>query len=156
METIMLSRTKILRNIFELYDDTIYVINTGYISRAVYDLFPKQKNIFYMQGSMGLAPCIGLGIAMNTKKNVVVITGDASILMQLGITHTIRDANLSNLYVYILDNKCHESVGGFKCSHLESSYVGVNSIIEINKEGKMDRVGIDCITNANNIREILL
>jgi len=86
----MLSRKEAINKIFDRHgDDTIYVTNTGYISRAVYNEYPNNKNIFYMQGSMGLAPCIGLGIAMNTDKNVVVLSGDGALLMHLGITHTI-------------------------------------------------------------------
>ena len=33
-----------------------------------------------MQGSMGLAPCIGLGMAANTDKDIVVLSGDAALL----------------------------------------------------------------------------
>ena len=75
--------------------------------------------------------------------------------MHLGITHIIRDHNLSNLYVYILDNGCHESVGEFVCSPLEQYYNGVDAIFKISNDGKSDRVGIDCTDNSNNIKEIL-
>ena len=109
----MLSRQDVIKDIFHWHgQDSIYVTNTGFISRDVYNLFPNNKNIFYMQGSMGLAPCIGLGMAANSQKDVVVISGDASLLMHLGITHTIKEQNLKNLFVYVLDNGCHESVGG--------------------------------------------
>jgi thiamine pyrophosphate-dependent acetolactate synthase large subunit-like protein len=108
-----------------------------------------------MQGSMGLSPAIGLGMASNTNKDIIVLSGDAALLMHLGITHTIRDANLSNLYVYVLDNGCHESVGGFKCSPLEREYCGITSILKISNDGKLNRVGIDCIENSKNIKEIL-
>ena len=115
----MLSRKEAINNIFDKHGDAVYITNTGYISRAVYNEYPNNKNIFYMQGSMGIAPCIGLGIAMNTDKDVVVLSGDGALLMHLGITHTIRDENLNNLFVYVLDNGCHESVGKYKCSYLE-------------------------------------
>ena len=71
MVIIMLSRKEAINQIFEEHgDEAIYVTNTGYISRAVYNEYPNNKNIFYMQGSMGMAPCIGLGIAMNTDKDI--------------------------------------------------------------------------------------
>jgi len=108
-----------------------------------------------MQGSMGMAPCIGLGIALNTKRDVVVITGDASLLMHLGITHTIRDEKILNLYVYVLDNNCHESVGGFSCSKLEDTYTGNLIVMKITKDGKPDRVGLDCIKNTETIKRFL-
>ena len=84
----MLSRKSAIRKVFERHgEDSVYVTSTGYISRAVYNQYPDNKNIFYMQGSMGLSPCIGLGLALNTNRDVVVCTGDAARLMHLGITH---------------------------------------------------------------------
>ena len=139
----MLSRQAAICHIFDLHSkDDLYITNTGYISRAVYDIYPDMPNILYMQGSMGLAPCIGLGIALNTNKDVVVLSGDAALLMHLGITHTIRDYDLKNLHIYILDNGCHESVGGYKCSMLEDTYPGIEKIFKISNDGKNPRVGI--------------
>ena len=149
----MLSRKEAIQKIFKKYGaNALYVTNTGYISRAVYNEFPSFPNILYMQGSMGIAPCIGLGIALNTKKDVVVLSGDGALLMHLGITHTIRDYNLSNLFVYVLDNGCHESVGGYKCSNLENNYPGVNEIIKISNDGKLPRVGIKSIDNKKSFK----
>jgi len=150
----MLSRKEAINNIFDKHGDAVYITNTGYISRAVYNEYPNNKNIFYMQGSMGIAPCIGLGIAMNTDKDVVVLSGDGALLMHLGITHTIRDENLNNLFVYVLDNGCHESVGKYKCSYLEDWYSGITEIIEISNDGKTDRVELDCETNTKQIKEL--
>ena len=149
----MPSRKEAIEFIFDKHPGAIYVTNTGYISRAVYDLYPKNKNIFYMQGSMGLAPCIGLGIALNTNKEVIVLSGDAALLMHLGITHTIEDSSLSNLYVYVLDNGCHESVGGFWCTELQNTYLGIDDIIRISKDGKKDRVNLDCKKNTKQIKK---
>ena len=151
----MLSRKEAINNIFDKHgDNAVYVTNTGYISRAVYNEYPNNKNIFYMQGSMGMAPCIGLGMALNSDKDIVVLSGDGALLMHLGITHTIGDENLNNLYVYVLDNSCHESVGGYKCSELEDSYPGITEIIKISNDGKTDRVELDCETNTNQIKEL--
>ena len=152
----MLSRKEAIHKIFNTHgDDAIYITNTGYISRAVYSEFSDSKNIFYMQGSMGLAPCIGLGMAMNTDKDVVVLSGDGALLMHLGITETIKDVSPHNLFVYVLDNNCHESVGAYTCTPLEESYPGIHEIIPISLDGKSDRVGLDPIDNTNQIKEIL-
>ena len=44
----MLSRKKAINKIFDKHgDDAIYITNTGYISRAVYNEYPTNKNIFY-------------------------------------------------------------------------------------------------------------
>tara|TARA_Y100000034_G_scaffold54254_1_gene66531 strand:+ start:428 stop:886 length:459 start_codon:yes stop_codon:yes gene_type:complete len=151
----MLSRREAIKNIFDKHgEDAVYVTNTGYISRAVYNEYSGNKNIFYMQGSMGMAPCIGLGMALNLDKDIVVLSGDGALLMHLGITHTIRDENLKNLYVYVLDNGCHESVGKYKCSELEDSYSDTVEIIKISNDGKTNRVELDCETNTKQIKEL--
>ena len=155
METIMSSRKGAIKFIFERHPDAIFVTNTGYISRAVYDMYPKNKNIFYMQGSMGLAPCIGLGMALNTDKEIVVLSGDAALLMHLGITHTIADRELGNLFVYVLDNGCHESVGAYECSNLEENYPGVTKILKISNDGKLPRVGIKSVENKKLFKSCL-
>lgn len=152
----MLSRKKAIEKIFNRHgDDSIYITNTGFISRAVNDLYPDKKNIFYMQGSMGLGSGIGLGLSLFTNKDIIVINGDASHLMHLGLTHTIRDYANDNLFVYILDNGCHESVGGQRCSILEEKYVGTAEIIKITCDGKLPRVKIGFEENAKNIISLL-
>ena len=152
----MKSRKSIIKNIFERHgEDAIYVTPTGYISRAVWEIIGDKNNIFYMNGSMGLSPAIGLGISLNTDRDVIVLSGDASLLMHLGITHTIRDYSKDNYYLYILDNNSHESVGNHECSHLEDSYPGVTEIIKINCEGKTPRVTISFEKNAKQIRNFL-
>ena len=152
----MLSRQSAIHNIFKTHGtSSVYITNTGYISRAVYNEFPSSPNILYMQGSMGIAPCIGLGIALNTEKDVVVLSGDGALLMHLGITHTIRDYNLNNLFVYVLDNGCHESVGSYDCSKLQDSYLGVTEIVKITRDGKLPRVGINFVENKNRFKSCL-
>ena len=147
----MKSRKEALLEIFNSHPkNTLFVVSTGFLCRSVCNLFPDKKNVFYMQGSMGLAPCIALGVAFNTSKDVVAISGDGAHLMHLGITHTIRDENLKNFYHYVLDNGSHESVGGYKCAPLEESYCGVNKIFKISKDGKSPRVGFDFEDNKNN------
>jgi thiamine pyrophosphate-dependent acetolactate synthase large subunit-like protein len=152
----MWSREKAIINIFNKHNkNTIYISPTGYISRAIYEIFPNNKNILYMQGSMGLSLSIGLGIALNTHIDVVAISGDASFLMHLGVTHTIRDCKLNNLFIYILDNGCHESVGGDKCSPLNKKYISINKIYKINTEGKKPRIKLSPLKNKTELMEVL-
>jgi thiamine pyrophosphate-dependent acetolactate synthase large subunit-like protein len=152
----MLSRQEAIKKLFDRHGhDAIYITNTGYISREIYDMFPENKNILYMQGSMGLSPAIALGIASNTKKDVVAFVGDASLLMHLGVTHTIRDMSLKNLFVYVLDNGCHESVGEYDSANLENSYVGINEIIKISCDGKKPRVKLSCDENIKYLTEFI-
>ena len=152
----MLSRSQAIENIVSKHgSEALYITNTGYLSRAVYDMYPDNKNILYMQGSMGLSPAIAFGVAKSTTKDVVAFVGDGSFLMHLGITHTIRDEALNNLYVYVIDNGCHESVGLYTCSPLEEKYVGVTKIFKVSNDGKLPRVGIACDENTRNIKKFL-
>ncbi len=147
---------KVINSIFEKHgSDAVYITNTGFNSRLVHDMFPENKNIFYMQGSMGLSPAIALGIAEFCENDVVALVGDGSFLMHMGITHTIRDRNLPNLFVYVLDNGCHESVGGYPCSKLDDEYPGVEEVIRVNESGKYDRVKIGFEDCSKNIKEFL-
>jgi len=93
-------------------------------------------------------------MAINTDKDIVVLSGDGALLMHLGITHTIADQGLDNLFVYVLDNGCHESVGGYECSELQISYPGITEIIKISNDGKTGRVELDCVKNTNQIKEL--
>ena len=53
-----------------------------------------------------------------------------------------------------MDNGSDESVGGFKCGELDKGYKGVNRIFKISKDGKSDRVGLDYVENAKQIKEL--
>ena len=66
-----------------LKDGDIAVSTTGFISRRIFALKDRDAN-FYMIGSMGLVSAVGLGIALNSRKRVVVLDGDGSALMDMG------------------------------------------------------------------------
>jgi phosphonopyruvate decarboxylase len=152
----MSSRARAIARILEIHgEDAIYVASTGFISRAVRDVARDRYHVFYMQGSMGMAPAIGLGVALHTDAEVVVINGDGALLMSLGTTHTIRDHGPANLFHYVLDNGCHESVGGQPCAALEAGYPGVTEIVPISRDGRPPRVDIDPVDNAAEIRRVL-
>lgn len=152
----MLSRKDAVEKIFNKHgNNSIYITNTGILSREVYSLYPDRNNILYMQGSMGLSPAIGLGLAKATNKDIVVFVGDGSLLMHLGITHTLRDESLSNLFVYVLDNGMHESVGNYKCSSLLEEYPGITEIIKILPGEKPGRVKLELDKNIQNIQRLL-
>ena len=153
-----MTREEAIQQIFDKHGAAaVYIFSTGYISRTAAKLCPKGYTAFYMQGSMGLAPAVGVGRAnaVSEHKQVVVVNGDASLLMSLGTTHTVRDYmnKRLNLFHYVLDNGCHESVGGQPCAKLERSYPGVVSIVKIDR-GKADgRVAISPADNAHKVRE---
>ena len=63
---------------------------------------------------MGLASSIGLGLALCLPdRQIVVIDGDGSVLMNLGTLSTMARYRPSNLVHLIFDNERLLSVGGF-------------------------------------------
>jgi len=148
------SRSAAIRELLERHGTgAVYVASTGYVSRAVAAEAGPEHVVFYMQGSMGLAPALGLGMALASDKTVVVINGDGALLMSLGSTHTVRDhAPEGRYFHYVLDNGVHESVGGQPCAPLEASYPGVTEILPITRDGKPPRVPVDPLTNAAQVR----
>lgn len=90
------------------------VSNIGHASRELFELSNSPSN-FYMLGSMGLASSIGLGISIaKPNKNVIVIDGDGSMLMNLGALSTISNYSGRNYHLIVIDNESHGSTGGQK------------------------------------------
>jgi thiamine pyrophosphate-dependent acetolactate synthase large subunit-like protein len=152
------SRAAAVRGILDRHGtDAVYVASTGYVSRAVAAEAGPDHVVLYMQGSMGLAPAIGLGITLTCDRTVVVINGDGALLMSLGTTHTLRDrAPAGRLFHYVLDNGCHESVGGQPCAPLEAGgYPGVTAVLPITRDGKPPRVPVSPRENVDQVRQAL-
>lgn len=85
------------------------ISTTGLISREVFERFDSDRNI-YVPGSMGLASSIGLGLAIACPNNrVVVIDGDASLLMNLGSIVTVGNKQPVNLLHIVIDNGAYGS-----------------------------------------------
>jgi phosphonopyruvate decarboxylase len=153
----MTTREEAIATILERHGtDAVYVASTGFVSRAVRAVAGDHYLVFYMQGSMGLAPAIGLGIAMSSPAEVVVINGDGALLMSLGTTHTARDLALPNFFHYVLNNGCHESVGGQRCAPLDAHYPGVTEVIPVDRGSRPPRVGIEPAENAHAVRTALM
>lgn len=89
----------------------LLICNIGYPSRELYAANDRPEN-FYMLGSMGLASSIGLGLALARRdRQVIVLDGDGSVLMNLGTLATIAHAAPRSYLLVILDNCCYGSTG---------------------------------------------
>lgn len=103
--------------------EDIVISTTGLISREIFEKFDSERNI-YMPGSMGLASSIGLGLALTCpSRRVVVVDGDASLLMNLGSIVTIGKREPLNLLHIVIDNNayasCSEEASMSDSSHLD-------------------------------------
>lgn len=70
------------------------------------------RDFSYMPSSMGQGPAVGLGLALaRPDPGVIVLTGDGSLLMNLGCLVTIAQ-NPAPLWLVLLDNGLYEITGG--------------------------------------------
>ncbi len=87
------------------------VATTGKPSRELFAVADHAHH-FYMQGSMGHASSLGLGVALaQPDKKVVVLDGDGALLMHLGVLSSIGHYQPKNLYHVVLDNEAYETTG---------------------------------------------
>lgn len=107
-----MKRLEAIRAIAETFEGDEYVVaTTGKPSRELFATNDRKKN-FYMQGSMGHAAAIGLGLALERPRSkIIVLDGDGAILMHLGILSSIGHYKPKNLYHIVLDNEAYESTG---------------------------------------------
>ncbi len=106
------ARFAALRRVLDLIPDEAAVIaTTGKCGRELFTLADRPQH-FYQVGSMGCAGAMGLGVALNARRPVVVLDGDGAALMKLGAFATIGAQGPENLVHLVLDNGVHDSTGG--------------------------------------------
>ena len=116
-----LSSGEAIRLIATVAPHAAIIATTGYTGRELFGLADTPGN-FYMQGSMGHAPSIALGVALTRpERPVVVIDGDGAALMHLGALSVIGDQAPPNLTHVILDNGAHESTGAQRTTSATTS-----------------------------------
>jgi sulfopyruvate decarboxylase subunit beta len=135
-----MTRREAIVDIMENITDEIVVCNIGFPSRELYDIKDRPEN-FYMIGSMGLASSIGFGLALACPdKDIVVIDGDGSLLMNMGSLVTIFAHDSHNLTWIVIDNGAYGSTGN------QDTYAQVLDLCEIAKS-----VGFE---NSFNFKDI--
>jgi phosphonopyruvate decarboxylase len=95
----------------EIDDATGIIATTGKCGRELFTIEDRKQHI-YQVGSMGCASGMGLGVALNTDKRIIVLDGDGALLMKLGAAATIGAYQPGNLIHIVLDNASHDSTGG--------------------------------------------
>jgi len=110
-----MERIEAIKIIAESLEDELVICNIGFPSRELYAVKDSPTH-FYMLGSMGMASSIGLGLALSTKRKVVVFDGDGSILMNMGTLVTIFSQKPENLILLVFDNQCYGSTGS-QCTY---------------------------------------
>jgi len=105
-----ITRFEILKIIAPYLESRAVVCNLGFPSKELFNIKHQQSN-FYMLGSMGMTTPIGVGISLASEKDVVVIDGDGSLLMNPGTLATAAHCSPGNLTILAVDNGSYGSTG---------------------------------------------
>ena len=108
-----MKRLEALQSAYPALQSRVVVTIMGAVAAELQSI-GHRPNFFYLQHAMGLASSMGLGIALcRPDKQVVVLDGDGSILMNLGGLTTLARYRPRNLIHVVFDNESLLSVGGF-------------------------------------------
>ena len=142
-----LSRYKSIECIVSHYKKDLIVSTTGKASRELFEIRKSGNgpmNDFLSVGSMGHVSSIAMGIAIGCKeKKIICIDGDGSLIMHMGSLGIIGNKKISNLKHFLINNGCHESVGG---------QITAGSTIEFSKIAKA--CGYSFVAKCKTIKQL--
>jgi len=141
-----LTRFEVLKAAAPYLDSKVVVCNLGFPSKELFHIKHRPSN-FYMLGSMGMATPIGLGIALTSHKQVVVIDGDGSLLMNPGTLATAAHLGPENLTILAVDNSSYGSTGNQptltgSCVDLEVAAKGLGIKNTIKVSGRREIIDV--------------
>ncbi len=117
MSKATLQRRPLVKKILERADDNLLVIaGLGSSNWDITEAGDRPRNM-PLWGAMGAPVSMGLGLALaQPGKRVLVITGDADLLMSLGSLATVATQQPDNLAIVVLDNEKFGETGN-QASH---------------------------------------
>ena len=104
--------------------DDLIVGSTGMIGRELFMVSDRPGN-FYMQGSMGHAINIGLGLCGNDGRKVIVLDGDGALLMHMGSLSTVGYYRPHDLIHVVLDNETYGTTGNQQTTSPTTDFVAI-------------------------------
>jgi len=113
----LLDRRQAVPALIGRHQDFLIITGLAGTSRDIAALTSDGAHTYTMAGAMGGACMIGLGLALARRdKQVLVVTGDGELLMNIGSLATIAVMNPPNLSVVCVDNG-HYGETGYQQSH---------------------------------------
>ena len=104
-----------LETIVQVRGDRHIVLTNQVSSRLWPTLSDHPLDLNYNPSAMGGAIPLGLGLALaQPDYEIIVLSGDGSLLMNLGCLVTVVDSGATNLSIVLLDNGQYEVTGGQK------------------------------------------
>jgi phosphonopyruvate decarboxylase len=151
-EDFELTRWNVIQSIAQFYGkEAVFFATTGMTSRELYEwreMSDKDHSCDFLNvGGMGWVSSIAFGFSLRSKRRMVILDGDGSVLMHMGNLATIGHYRPSNIMHFILDNNAHDSVG---CEGTVSETVDFAKLAEA--------VGYRAsatVTSSNELRSIL-
>ena len=112
-----LQRRPLVKKLLEgANDDLLVIAGLGSSNWDITEAGDRPLNM-PLWGAMGAPICMGLGLAMaQPGKRVLVITGDADTMMNLGSLATVATQQPENLAIVVLDNEKYGETGN-QASH---------------------------------------
>lgn len=102
-----------LRVLIEHCDESWVVVTNQSSARTWPKLVQRPLDLHYNPSTMGGAVSLALGLALaQPARNVLCVTGDGALLMNLGSLVTVAACRPKNLVVCMLDNRMYEVTGG--------------------------------------------
>lgn len=133
------TRYEIIEILSRYLDGKAVICNLGFPSKELYSIKDQDSN-FYMLGSMGMATPIGIGVAISSKIDVIVIDGDGSILMNPNSLVLASCLNPANLTIIAIDNGAYGSTGNqptLTSYGLDLEYIaramGINKTVKVSE-----------------------
>jgi len=114
---VSLDRTTAVPRLIGRHQDFLIVSGLGGTSKDVGALTGDSAGAFTMAGAMGAAVSIGLGLALaQPDQQILVVTGDGELLMNVGALATVAVAGPRNLSILCVDNGRYGETG-YQKSH---------------------------------------
>lgn len=112
-----LDRCQAVPKLIGNHEDFLIVSGLAGSSKDIAALTDDAPHAFTMAGAMGASTMIGLGLALaQPERQVLVVTGDGELLMNVGALATIAVINPPNLSIVCVDNG-HYGETGYQLSH---------------------------------------
>ena len=107
-----MTQQKLISKLCESNPEAVIISSLGTISYDLKEIDHPKKIL--LSGTMGCALSCGLGYALGTKEQVIVLIGDGSFLMKMGGMATILKNSPKNLRIVVFYNGTYKSCGGQK------------------------------------------
>ncbi len=141
-----MDRIALTRLLVNKLSHELVLTNLGSNTYDLYAVRDRPEN-FYTWGCMGQVSAIGLGLALTVDpRKVIVLDGDGSLLMNLGVLATIATQNPRNLIHIVWDNEQWAETGGQPTHTAQKTNLvriaqgaGISQAVQVHSEEEFDR-----------------